>query len=89
MTTRTPAGTTERNARYWAWQDAAGLAAPAVAVALWALLVAGIAAPLGAALARIDGAHPPAAARTAAEACPVPPGALAAAALRADGARCR
>jgi hypothetical protein len=54
-------------------------------VALWVLVLAGVAAPLGDALARIDAR----AARTPApQACPVPAGALASAAPR-DAARCR
>ncbi len=80
-TTKNPAGTIEqRMGGSWRWQDAAGLAAPAVALALWALLLTGIAAPLGAALAQLDGANPPASAGIASPGpCPLPPGALASA----------
>ncbi len=80
-TTTNPAGTiAQTKGGSWRWQDAAGLAAPAVALALWALLLTGIAAPLGAALARLDGANPPVPARIASpEPCPLPPGALASA----------
>lgn len=67
------------------WDAAGVLAALVAAAALWVLVLAGVAAPLGDALARIDAA----AARNAApQACPVPAGALASAA-RAHAARCR
>ena len=88
-TTRNPQGTRTTAEGGWRWQDAAGLAAPAVALALWVLLLAGIAAPLGEALGRIDGARPPTPTRAAApEPCPLPAGALASAALPRD-AVCR
>ena len=96
-TTRIPAGTTERKGRRsWRWQDAGGLAAPLAALALWALVVAGVATPLGAALARIDARRTPPAAWVARPVpCPPPPGALASAARPAgpgrpvDAPRCR
>jgi hypothetical protein len=73
-------------------EAAAGLAAPAAALALWALVLAGVASPLGAALARLDatGRAPPAAPAGLAgrTPCPVPPGALASAAPRRDAERC-
>ncbi len=40
------------------WGEAAGLLPLAAAVALWALIVAGVVAPLGDALARIDARKP-------------------------------
>ena len=45
--------------RYWAvWEGARGLAAIFVALALWAWVLAGVAAPLGAALTRLGAATP-------------------------------
>ncbi len=89
-TTRYPSGTTDRKTtRDWRWQDAGGLAAPMVALALWVAVVAAIAAPLGAALARIDArGAPPAPAIAERVPCPTPPGALASAATPGDRA-CR
>jgi hypothetical protein len=63
-------------ARRWSpWDEAGGLLALAAAVGLWAAVLAGVAAPLGGAHARLDARTPP-----AAPACATPPGALASAA---------
>jgi hypothetical protein len=69
---------------------AGALAAPVAAIALWVLVVAGVAAPLGAALARLDARRgPPAAEVAGSDPCGLPPGALASAAARPDASRCR
>ncbi len=74
--------------RYWQWADAGGLVAPLVALALWALVLVGVAAPLGTALARFDAVRANAVASQAS--CAVPPGALASASRPGDApARCR
>ncbi len=89
--TRIPPSTKTRAQAASRWlADAGGLAAAiGAAVALWALVVAGIASPLGAALARLDGHRAPRPAQAAsADPCPLPAGALASAA-RAEPVRCR
>jgi hypothetical protein len=58
-----------------AWEGAGGLLAIAAALALWAIVLAGVAAPLGQTLARLESARREPAPLT----CPVPEGALASA----------
>lgn len=73
---RTPAGSgmeQTRARRQSPWHEAAGLlVALAAAVGLWVLVVAGVAVPLGDALARLEAPRPP-----APPACETPPHALA------------
>ena len=78
----------ERTARRrWSvWKDAMGLLPVAAALALWVWVLAGVMAPLGHALARLDAGRESAA---PALACPMPPGALASASGAADLRRCR
>ncbi|HET8541865.1 MAG TPA: hypothetical protein VFL83_18450 [Anaeromyxobacter sp.] len=86
--TRVPAGTGPRRSGWW--EHAGGLAPIAAAIALWVFVVAGVAAPLNAALSRLDAgraAVPPGAA--AEPPCPVPAGALASAVPDRTGERCR
>jgi hypothetical protein len=74
----------------WCWECAGALAAPLAAIALWVVVVAGVAAPLGAALARLDAGRPLLPAEVAGRnPCPVPAGALASAASRPEPGRCR
>jgi hypothetical protein len=82
-------GREERRGGGW-WADAGGLVAPLVALVLWIVVVAGIAAPLGAALVRMDARRAaPAPAMAEQAPCPLPPGALASAARAGERARCR
>ncbi len=86
---RFPVQTTRDPALRRCWEAAGGLAAPLAALALWALVVAGVAAPLGAALARLDAQRAPAADVAGSDPCRLPAGALASAARWPDGSRCR
>ena len=72
--------------RWNAWEDAGGLLPVVAALALWAWVLAGVMAPLGHALARLDAGREPAAPVLA---CPLPPDALASASGAADLRRCR
>ncbi len=76
---RVPAGTAmERTLarRGSPWHEVLGVLALVTALALWGVMLAGVAAPLGDALARLDGGGP-----GAPPACPVPPEAVASAAM--------
>ena len=88
--TGNPAGTAKGTAtQYWRWEDAGGLVAPAVALALWIGVLVGIAAPLGTALGRLEAGRAPAAPHVAARAPrPMPPRGLASAAAVPDAPPC-
>jgi hypothetical protein len=67
-------------------EGVSGLVPILAALALWAWVLAGVLAPLGGALARLEAGREPAVAPAS---CPMPPGALASAPAALDSTPCR